>query len=98
MEAVDRFFHRDQGGDDGITGPVAGTDGIRQVVVMDGRLAQAPHDLQAKRYQASLMTRELPGLPTTSRGPGDDLWRIVRYRHETSRYRAAAAAAPAYPR
>jgi hypothetical protein len=29
MEAVDRFFHRDQGGDDGVTGTVAGTDGMR---------------------------------------------------------------------
>ncbi len=38
---------------------------MRQVVVMDGQLAQPPHDLQANRYRTSLVTHELPGLPAT---------------------------------
>ena len=48
-----------------ITGPVAATDGMREVVVMDGQLAQPPHDLQANRYRTSLVTHELPGLRAT---------------------------------
>jgi len=61
VEAVDRLFHRDQGSHDGIAWPVAATGGIREVVMMDGQFAQAPHGLQAYRDRAALVTHELVG-------------------------------------